>query len=133
MEKNELWRKIIQTVHPIGTTGSPEALDLSDPDVLAQLEGVDMKEMYYKAMHRFEDMFIDCYIKSAAVNCTKFFTPTMQQTGMCYMFNSEEFIQDHGRFHSDRSGPPFGLRVTLNVEQYEHYASPLPSAGFQVV
>ena len=77
-------------------------------------------------------MFLGCYIKNVEVECATVFTSVMQEGGLCHTFHSTEYIKDHGPLTAERTGPPFGLRFVLNVEQDEYSSSPVSSAGFQV-
>jgi len=119
-------------MYPVGPQPASQSLDLSDPDVLDQLEGVDMYKFYQKAMHQFTHMFGACCLQNLLVNCSEYFNPVKQPMGICYTFNSEEYVKKHGRLEMHRTGPPFGIRVVLTVEQDEYYASFFASAGFQV-
>jgi len=132
VEKSEIWKGILLTMYPIGPPPAPGMLDLSDPAVLEQLKGVVMYKFYQKAMHQFKSMFGACYLMNGLVNCSEYFTPVKQPMGICYTFNSGEYIKQHGRVQMHRTGPPFGLRVVLTVEQDEYFASFFASAGFQV-
>ena len=62
----------------------------------------------------------DCF----ASNMTKQVT----DYGLCYTFNDEASIQ----LSTAKTGARFGLRLTLNIEQYEYMVGPNTDAGIKV-
>ena len=87
---------------------------------------------YYVAFwaHRRRHLIFSCSWGGKHNNCDhRHFTRTFTDYGQCYTFNADE----RAPLESRRSGIKFGLRLVLNVEQYEYVLGPEMTAGVKVL
>ncbi|XP_052768020.1 acid-sensing ion channel 5-like [Mya arenaria] len=86
-----------------------------------------LNELYADLAHAKEDMIVSCSWKNTP--CTaEDFKPVLTDHGQCYTFT-----RDQTDMIMTSSGVDAGLRLTLNVEQYEYMAGPHDAAGLKIL
>ena len=88
---------------------------------------ITMEDLFVKLGHDKHDLFISCRWKNT--KCTPHdFVPVLTDHGLCYTFspNSSEMALSSPGIDS-------GLRLMLNIEQYEYMNGPHDSAGVKVL
>ncbi|XP_060600472.1 uncharacterized protein LOC132753933 isoform X2 [Ruditapes philippinarum] len=96
---------------------------------LEQFNATDLslEELYTSLAHTKEDFIISCVWKNG--NCShEDFEMILTDHGVCYIFKKKK--QD---MLVSSSGVDSGLRVTLNVEQYEYMTGPHDAAGIKIL
>ena len=113
-------------------TAHLSTLNFSDPNVVAQVDQVDLGELVINAAHTKKVMFKECSWKGREIDCSEYLTSNYTPLGICYTFNSAEYIEEHGRLTVSRSGMQYALTLQINVEQYDYFAQVGYSAGVKV-
>ncbi|WAR19542.1 ASIC2-like protein, partial [Mya arenaria] len=88
---------------------------------------MSMDDLYVDLAHSKKDMIVSCSWKNNACGAEDFKT-VMTDHGLCYTFN-----RDASDMTITSSGVDSGLRLTLNVEQYEYMAGPHDAAGIKIL
>ncbi|XP_052822091.1 uncharacterized protein LOC106880211 [Octopus bimaculoides] len=94
----------------------------------AKAMNISERDLRQQIAHTKEDMIIDCHWSSercAPENFTTIFT----DEGVCYSFNTDA----SNPVKVASSGTENGLRLTLNVEQYEYMSGGQKSVGIKVL
>ncbi|XP_064643335.1 uncharacterized protein LOC135497392 isoform X2 [Lineus longissimus] len=89
---------------------------------------VNFEDLYLPTAHLKEDMIVRCFWDGSPCSHENF-TMILTDHGVCYAFNGD---QAHPLYISD-TGTEHGLRLTVNVEQYEYMHGPHDSAGLKVL
>ena len=80
-------------------------------------------------------MYLECGFDGVFENpCDVLNNVTWQNSpdGMCHTFNSRATIDRQGQKISTRGGGNYGLKLTINVEQYDYFQGISDAAGIQV-
>ncbi|XP_074652886.1 degenerin-like protein del-10 [Tubulanus polymorphus] len=91
-------------------------------------ENLNSQELLAKTSHRKEDMIVWCRWNDGRCDSDDF-VPIFTDFGPCYAFN-------HGAkppIRSSETGSENGLRLIMNVEQYEYMRGPHDSAGIKML
>ncbi|XP_041378054.1 acid-sensing ion channel 1C-like [Gigantopelta aegis] len=86
---------------------------------------VTLDDLYTSAAHRKEDLIVSCKWQGEVCGPQNF-TEILTDHGVCYTFNSK-------RLHVSSTGSDYGLKLTLNVEQYEYMPGPHDAAGVKLL
>ncbi|ELU15109.1 hypothetical protein CAPTEDRAFT_228582 [Capitella teleta] len=98
-----------------------------DPDKYSATN-VSIKEIFGKTAHRLEDMLVRCEWNEETCAVGDF-DLVYTDHGVCYAFNADPANPKY----ITETGSSNGLRLTLNVEQYEYMAGPNHAAGLKVL
>lgn len=77
--------------------------------------------------------FVQCQIAEIDVNCSKYMTKIITDTGICSTFHSNEFIKSHAPISTSVSGFQGGFSFVLNVEPEEGIFYLSYGAGLRVL
>ncbi|XP_053396435.1 uncharacterized protein LOC123544907 isoform X3 [Mercenaria mercenaria] len=88
---------------------------------------LSLEELYTSLAHTKEDFIVNCVWKNGECSRNDF-EMILTDHGVCYIFKKEK--RD---MLVASSGVDSGLRVTLNVEQYEYMTGPHDSAGIKIL
>ncbi|XP_074662453.1 uncharacterized protein LOC141914994 [Tubulanus polymorphus] len=99
-----------------GNRHSVDELDLS------------LREMLLNSTHEKEDLIVKC--RWAGIECRSGdFTRVITDYGVCFTFNHENDIHKW----VNQQGSSGGLRLTINIEQYEYTRGPTDGAGLKIL
>ncbi|XP_060079768.1 uncharacterized protein LOC132559172 [Ylistrum balloti] len=90
-------------------------------------QNITLDDLFLRSAHQKEDFIFRCLWKGLPCSTDDFKT-TMTDHGVCYTFNegmNQEYISSVGVEN--------GLRLTLNVEQYEYMPGPHDAAGVKML
>ena len=66
------------------------------------------------------------------MNCNTIFQQQWTDEGLCFAFNSEEFVKENGQLWTDTTGEAGGLYLQCNIQQEEYVYGTHSSAGLLV-
>ncbi|XP_071124646.1 degenerin-like protein del-10 [Mytilus edulis] len=118
------WYRLIETMY----NDSSKTFDSRD---LVQFNAskLSISEMFKKTGHTKEDMIVGC--SWAGVTCThEDFEPILTDHGLCYTFKPKSRPEE---FIISSTGADHGLKLFLNVEQYEYMPGPNDAAGIKLL
>ncbi|XP_052769455.1 acid-sensing ion channel 4-B-like isoform X2 [Mya arenaria] len=103
--------------------------DLLSIEELALHNATDLSldDLYVDLAHTKKDMIVSCAWKNNACGAEDFKT-VLTDHGVCFTF-----VRDASDMTITSSGVDSGLRLTLNVEQYEYMAGPHDAAGLKIL
>ncbi|OWF42348.1 Acid-sensing ion channel 1 [Mizuhopecten yessoensis] len=90
-------------------------------------QNLTLEDLFLQSAHQKEDFITRCFWKGLPCTTADFNT-TLTDHGVCYTFNegrNQEYISSVGVEN--------GLRLTLNVEQYEYMPGPHDAAGVKML
>ncbi|XP_021364347.1 acid-sensing ion channel 1C-like [Mizuhopecten yessoensis] len=80
------------------------------------------------------DMFGACVdMKDVMNNCMTVLTPTLTDIGLCYTFNSKEYIREHEALITTITGSTKSLAFYIHVNQDEYVYNDNMAAGMKIV
>ncbi|XP_069129598.1 degenerin-like protein del-10 [Argopecten irradians] len=101
---------------------------LTSHDLLINgLSNTTLDEIFTRTAHRKEDFISQCYWGGKECG-PEDFDQIATDHGICYTFNNRE--EDR---HASSVGSDNGLRLTLNVEQYEYMPGPRDTVGVKIL
>ncbi|CAC5359767.1 unnamed protein product [Mytilus coruscus] len=118
------WYRLIETMY----NDSSKTFDSSD---LLQFNASKLRisDLFQKAGHTKEDMIVGC--SWAGGKCThEDFEPILTDHGLCYTFKPKSSPDE---FIISSTGADHGLKLFLNVEQYEYMPGPNDAAGIKLL
>ncbi|XP_038055164.1 acid-sensing ion channel 1-like isoform X2 [Patiria miniata] len=133
---NSGWESIIPVLLPYVTKASIPQSQV-DVDVYENitLPDWDVNETNERWGHRIEDMLLECQWKQG-YNCgPQDFKMVWTDLGPCYTFNGGNVSQagaDASPYVVNGTTSEEGLRIRLNLEQYDYLATPYDTAGFKI-
>ncbi|XP_046543042.1 uncharacterized protein LOC124253335 isoform X1 [Haliotis rubra] len=89
---------------------------------------ITLDNLYERAAHRKEDLIVACEWQDKPCSA-KNFTQVFTDHGVCYSFNAA----DDDPLMVTSTGSDYGLKLTLNVEQYEYMPGPHDAAGVKLL
>ncbi|XP_064611817.1 degenerin-like protein unc-105 [Liolophura sinensis] len=107
------------------------AINFSDPRFALQHTEHDLKKIIETTAHQLESMFRFCSWMSDEVNCSEYLTPRQTNHGLCYTFNSMDYIKSHGRLNTSFPGELGGLELTIDIEEHEYFYGLTPASGIK--
>ncbi|XP_074652780.1 degenerin-like protein del-10 [Tubulanus polymorphus] len=99
-------------------------------NVTSSTANLTMQQILEQTGHRKEDMIVSCSWNGQPCGAANF-TPIFTDHGLCYSFNNN--IQQTSPLLVTEAGTEHGLRLVVNVEQYEYMYGPHDSAGLKVL
>ena len=84
---------ILKAVYPF--FGESE-FNISDPAMLRLGANVSMSGFAKRASQRLPEALEECKWMSQNIECSEYFKEVVTQMGLCFTFNSIEFIKNHG-------------------------------------
>ncbi|XP_005111008.2 uncharacterized protein LOC101857070 [Aplysia californica] len=87
-----------------------------------------MDTLYRMTSHKKEDLIVRCEWHDSECGPENF-TEVLTDHGLCFSFNSDP----HSQLWVNSAGAEYGLRLTLNVEQYEFMPGPHDAAGVKLL
>ncbi|RUS76719.1 hypothetical protein EGW08_015522 [Elysia chlorotica] len=98
--------------------------DLARPDI----RDLTLDDLFRSAAHRKEDLIVGCEWEDEPCGPENF-TESLTDHGVCYTFNAEP---GHQKWVTS-AGSEYGIKLTLNVEQYEYMPGPHNAAGIKIL
>ncbi|XP_071108315.1 uncharacterized protein [Haliotis cracherodii] len=89
---------------------------------------ITLDDLYERAAHRREDLIVACEWQDKSCSAENF-TQVFTDHGVCYSFNAA----DDDPLMVTSAGSDYGLKLTLNVEQYEYMPGPHDAAGVKLL
>ncbi|XP_060064774.1 acid-sensing ion channel 4-A-like [Ylistrum balloti] len=88
----------------------------------------------YNVSSTIPDMFGACVdMKDAMKDCREVLTPKMTDVGLCYAFNSKEYIKQNGALLTTITGSSKSLAFYVKVDQDDYVSSDNMGAGMKIV
>ncbi|XP_035825598.1 acid-sensing ion channel 2, partial [Aplysia californica] len=114
--------RLIERLH----SGDTSALLSQSPDPLPS--NLSLDELYLTTAHRKEDLIVRCEWQNKPCGPENF-TLVLTDHGVCYNFNDNPSEP----LWVTSTGAEYGLKLTLNVEQYEYMPGPHDAAGIKIL
>ncbi|XP_050413854.1 uncharacterized protein LOC126828236 isoform X1 [Patella vulgata] len=89
---------------------------------------ITLDDFFQQTAHTKEDLIIRCEWQNEQCGPDNF-TEIFTDHGVCYSFNH----QSHNALAVTSTGSDYGLKLTLNVEQYEYMPGPHTAAGIKLL
>ena len=93
-----------------------DRLNYSDPDIIEELNKVIMADLHSESKHKIDEMFLTCSWQMGGVNCSDLFNDSVILGTPCYIFNSQEQIEERGPLNVTRTDELGAIRVILNAQ-----------------
>lgn len=91
---------------------------------------ITLDEFYLNTAHRLQDLVQECSWGEEKFSISEF-VRVLTDYGVCYTFNSG---RHNGTVREvSRTGAGRGLKLRLNIEQYEYMVGPNPGAGIKIL
>ena len=110
-------------------------LSISDPQVIEKMDTeYSMRQITKDGAFTAAEMLYDCVNGTTYYHndCTFYLRPVLTSLGYCYTFNSPDYIKEHGRVKTSKTGTKYGISFFINVSQYEYFVQVGVSAGIRV-
>ncbi|XP_064611819.1 acid-sensing ion channel 4-A-like [Liolophura sinensis] len=139
---SNLFRKSVVTQDPIAAMSlramydngpRAPAINFSDPRFVSKNTDCDPRDFFQATAHQLESMFRFCSWMSDEVNCSEYLTPHHTNHGLCYTFNSMDYIKSHGRLNTSFPGEAGGLKLTMDIEEHEYFYGLSSALGIKVL
>ena len=128
--EDQLTIDVVKSLHPLFMTPAP--LNFNDEDQLEKTRGLNISAIYWRNKFVYEYMYIGCTFNLLPLNCAEYMTPVLTDNGECVTFNSRAVVDKYNNITTFRAGVANGLRMQLNVIQYEYYTGAY-SVGLKVI
>ena len=129
--QNDLIGKVVDFYDPFVA----QPLNTTDPTTRQQLANLHMVNIAREGAHQI-DMFRNCSFMSNHFNChnDEVLVQTMTQMGVCYTFQSKQYVEKHGQLSTLRAGDKGGLHLIMDIQQYDYKVANLGdfTAGLKV-
>ncbi|XP_021364397.1 acid-sensing ion channel 1-like [Mizuhopecten yessoensis] len=80
------------------------------------------------------DLFYACVdMQNVMLNCSEVLTPTLTEIGLCFTFNSEEYIRSHGPLVTSTTGSAKSLAFYTHIDQDEYVYNDNLAAGMKII
>ncbi|KAL5011455.1 hypothetical protein ScPMuIL_010006 [Solemya velum] len=101
-----------------------------DPNVTKSL---NLTKLFVDGAPKMNETFILCNWRNTIIECSDYFSLVLVPDGVCFAFNSREYIRKTGeRLESVHPGSEDGLVVQLHAHQEDNFIGDSGAAGFKV-
>ncbi|XP_061190267.1 acid-sensing ion channel 4-A-like [Saccostrea echinata] len=83
--------------------------------------------------NKVEDLFLYCFFEGEQKECQEVMKPIVTKLGVCYTFNSREYVEENNHIVTSRTGSSSGLQLYLKVDQHNFVFNDIMAAGIKVV
>lgn len=104
------------------------------PDNFLHFLKTENLERYYRNVMVGDELFLECLVNSAAVECSDYLQQLPVELRMCHTFHSDNFRpKRHETVSATRAGPNHGFTFLLHTDQYNSLSSLSAGIGFTVL
>lgn len=83
-----------------------------------EMKNVSMDEFMDRITYPLDDVLVYCEFENDPIECASYFKPlNLLNSGKCFTFNSQEFMDRNGSLMTTSPGPSFGLNLVMDTHR----------------
>lgn len=90
-----------------------------------------------EALHNFgfniSEIFVECRLGTTVLDCLRYVSIIYNDIGLCYTFQSDQYVQENGPLRTKTPGRKHGLSFVLDVNPDEYILTTSLGVGFMVI